>query len=46
MSTHKQEREQKRLEAKVQEELRRRSVFRIKTSVLAVRQVLRQLGRS
>lgn len=46
MSTHKQQREQKRFEAKVQEELRRRSIFRIMPMVLAVRMALRQLARS
>lgn len=46
MTTHKQEREQKRFMANVQEELRRRSIFRLKPMVLAVRGALRQLRRS
>jgi len=38
--------EKKRFETAMQEQLRLRSIFRIKPMVLAVRQALRQLARS
>lgn len=44
--SHRSEMEKKRFEAAVQEQLRLRSIFRIKPMVLAVRQALRQLARS